>query len=64
MSRLEIKGGKRVLGELVVQGSKNAALPILAATVLIKGESIIHNCPNLSDIDAAIKILKHLTQLV
>ena len=60
MSRLEIKGGKRVLGELVVQGSKNAALPILAATVLIKGESIIHNCPNLSDIDAAIKILKHL----
>ena len=33
MSRLEIKGGKRVSGELIVQGSKNAALPILAATV-------------------------------
>lgn len=60
MSKLIINGGKRVCGELSLQGAKNAALPILAATVLIKGESVIHNCPKLSDIDAAIKILKHL----
>ena len=64
MSKLKIFGGKRVCGELTVQGSKNAALPILAATVLIKGESIIHNCPDLSDINAAIKILEHLGCMV
>ena len=60
MSKLLIKGGKRLCGELYVQGAKNAALPILAATVLCRGKNIIHNCPNLSDVDAAIKILKHL----
>ncbi len=60
MSKLVINGGNKVEGELLVQGSKNAALPILAATVLVKGESIIHNCPHLLDINAAIKILEHL----
>ncbi|MBQ7294883.1 MAG: UDP-N-acetylglucosamine 1-carboxyvinyltransferase [Clostridia bacterium] len=60
MEKLVICGGRRLSGEIDVQGAKNSALPILAATVLIKGESVIHNCPDLSDIDAAIKILKHL----
>lgn len=60
MSKLVIHGGKSLKGEISLQGSKNAALPILAATVLINGVSVIHNCPNLSDITAAIKILKHL----
>lgn len=40
-----INGGKRLVGELSVQGSKNSVLPILAATVLVKGKSVIHNCP-------------------
>lgn len=60
MSKLIIKGGRRVSGELSLQGAKNSALPILAATVLVKGESVIHNCPCLSDVEAAIKILQHL----
>ncbi len=60
MENLVICGGRRLSGEIDIQGAKNSALPILAATVLIKGESVIHNCPDLSDIDAAIKILRHL----
>lgn len=60
MENLVINGGRSLNGEINIQGAKNSALPILAATVLIKGESVIHNCPDLSDIDAAIKILRHL----
>ncbi len=55
-----VNGGRRLNGQLRVQGSKNSALPILAATVLIKGKSIIHNCPRLSDVECTIKILKAL----
>ncbi len=60
MEKLVIRGGRRLSGEIDIQGAKNSALPILAATVLVKGESVIHNCPELSDIDAAIRILRHL----
>lgn len=60
MGNIIINGGKRLGGELKVQGSKNGSLPILAATVLIDGISVIHNCPCLSDVDAAVRILRHL----
>ena len=60
MQRIVINGGKKLYGEVDVQGSKNSTLPILAATVLVKGVSVVHNCPDLSDVDAAIEILKHL----
>ena len=60
MGNIIINGGKRLEGELSVQGSKNSSLPILAATVLVDGVSVIHNCPTLSDVDAAIRILRHL----
>ncbi len=53
-----IEGGKALSGKISVQGSKNSALPILAATLLIKGKSVIHNCPKITDVDAAIDILK------
>lgn len=55
-----IKGGNRLEGEIDLQGSKNSSLPILAATVLVDGVSVIHNCPDLSDVNAAISILRHL----
>lgn len=55
-----IKGGRRLEGEIYLQGSKNSSLPVLAATVLVDGVSVIHNCPNLSDVTAAVKILEHL----
>lgn len=60
MSKLFIEGTKRLSGEIDVQGAKNSVLPILAATLLIKGISVIHNCPILTDVDVAIKILTYL----
>lgn len=60
MSKLLIEGGHRLSGEIRLQGAKNSALPILAATLLGKNRSIIHNCPNLSDVEAAVKILEYL----
>lgn len=60
MSAFVINGGRRLSGNLRVQGSKNSVLPILAATLLVKGKSVIHNCPVLSDTQSTIKILKIL----
>ena len=58
--RLLIEGGRRLDGELRLQGAKNSALPILTAAFLTGGVSEIHNCPDLTDVDAAIRILRHL----
>lgn len=55
-----VRGGNRLDGVIDLQGSKNSSLPILAATVLVDGISVIHNCPGLTDVAAAIKILEHL----
>ena len=60
MEYLEIEGGARLGGEIYVHGAKNSALPILAASVLVKGESIIHNCPDISDVRATADILRAL----
>lgn len=60
MKKLYIEGGKKLSGEIEIQGSKNSALPILSATLLVKGKTVIHNCPYLSDVNAAIKILNNL----
>lgn len=60
MSRLIIDGMKSLYGDVRIQGSKNSALPILAASVIADDESVIHNCPMLTDIDASIKILRYI----
>lgn len=60
MQKLVIKGEKKLCGELSVHGAKNAALPLLAATVLCKGETCLHNCPKLSDVYASCRILSRL----
>lgn len=60
MSKLIINGGNRLIGEAGIQGSKNSVLPILAATVLVKGESVIENCPLITDVEATVKILRYL----
>ncbi len=60
MSFYEITGGRPLEGRLAVQGSKNSVLPILAAAILIPGESVIHNCPHLSDVDNTLDILRLL----
>ncbi len=58
--RIVINGGRRLEGEISVQGAKNSALPLLAACVLCDGESVLHNCPRLSDCDAGCRILECL----
>lgn len=55
-----LKGGNRLEGVCRVQGSKNASLPILAASILCPAESELTNVPQLRDIDAALRILRHL----
>ncbi len=60
MQRLKIIGGQKLSGEISVHGAKNAALPLLAACVLAKGETVLHNCPRLSDSYAALRILSCL----
>ena len=64
MSAFVINGGRRISGSISVQGSKNSVLPILAATILINGKTVIHNCPLLSDTAGTIKILKTLGCIV
>ncbi|MBA1333688.1 MAG: UDP-N-acetylglucosamine 1-carboxyvinyltransferase [Firmicutes bacterium] len=60
MSVYRVVGGNRLQGEIKVEGSKNAVLPILAATVLNKGESIIENVPELNDVITMLRILESL----
>lgn len=60
MQKLYVEGKNRLSGEINIQGAKNSALPILAATILNEGQSVLHNCPILSDVDAAVGILKNL----
>ncbi len=60
MSKLYIKGGRRLDGTLRVQGAKNSILPILAASVLTAGNTVIENCPDISDTATAVEILKCL----
>ena len=60
MSRLIIQGGRPLQGSVRAGGAKNSVLPILAATIINGGESVIHNCPNLRDVHSAIGILRHL----
>lgn len=60
MSEFHIAGGQRLSGEITIHGAKNSVLPILAATILAPGVSVIHNCPHLSDVTASLAILEHL----
>ncbi len=60
MSQIIVKGGSTLSGSIEVQGAKNSALPILAATILNRGETVLRGCPRLRDVDASIRILRHL----
>ncbi len=60
MSRLRIQGGIPLEGSITVQGSKNAALPILCACLLIREEVILHGCPRISDVYETIELMRAL----
>lgn len=57
MSKIEVEGMHRLCGEVTVQGSKNAILPILSACVLNEGTTVLHHCPKLKDVDAMLEAL-------
>lgn len=60
MDCLVIKGGASLKGEVKISGAKNAALPLMAATLLTDEECLIRNLPNLSDVRFMCRILKSL----
>ncbi len=60
MDLWHIRGGRKLEGSCYVQGSKNATLPILAATILFPLRCELYHVPRLSDVDAALRILRHL----
>ncbi len=59
MQKLVINGGIPLDGEMPLYGAKNSALPLLAASVLCSGETVFENCPRLTDVFAACRILTH-----
>lgn len=60
MASYIINGGKKLEGEVDISGSKNASLPIIAATLLNKGITKLYNVPNIHDVKIMLKILKVL----
>ena len=60
MDSLLIRGGRRLEGELAVSGAKNAALPILFASLLVGGELALENVPALQDVTTSLKLLRLL----
>lgn len=60
MSSIRVLGGNKLEGQIEVQGSKNAALPILAASILNKGITKLKNCPRIYDVYNMIEALKYL----
>jgi UDP-N-acetylglucosamine 1-carboxyvinyltransferase len=60
MDAIRIRGGKRLNGKIRISGAKNAALPILCATLLSDGESLLRNVPALRDIDTTAALLRFL----
>ena len=60
MDKIIVHGGHTLAGTVKISGSKNSALPILAATLLTKEPCVIHRVPDLSDVHYMLQILNHL----
>ena len=60
MDKIVIEGGHRLQGSVRINGAKNAALPIMAACLLLDGPSRIKGIPNIVDIQTQSKILENL----
>lgn len=60
MNKLVIRGGKRLKGEVEISGAKNAALPIVAASLLASGTSMVSRVPNLKDVLTIGQLIRHL----
>ena len=60
MDKIVVEGGQRLVGEIPVSGAKNAALPLLAATILANGPCTYKNMPQLQDVATMAKLLRKL----
>jgi len=60
MAKFLIRGGKKLEGKIKISGSKNAALPLISASLLISGRVILKNVPQISDVEVMLEILKML----
>lgn len=57
MSFIEVTGGRRLAGAVYIQGSKNSVLPIMAASILNKGVTVLRGCPDIGDVNSMKDIL-------
>lgn len=60
MASFIIEGGKKLEGEVKISGSKNASLPIIAASILNKNKTKLYNVPDIHDTQITLKILRYL----
>lgn len=60
MSKFIIQGGKKLEGEVKISGSKNAALPVIAATILNEGKTTLYNVPDIQDVQTMFEIIKDI----
>ncbi len=59
MDKLRLSGGAKLFGEIEISGAKNAALPLIASSLLTSEEIIIHQVPDLADVITMTSLLKH-----
>jgi len=64
MQKLEIKGGEKISGTIKISGSKNATLPILAATILTNKKIVLTNIPLVSDVETMVNLLSTIGSTV
>lgn len=60
MQKYTIVGGRKLEGEVRIDGAKNSVLPILAATILNAGVTVLQNCPDIRDVHITLEILRSL----
>lgn len=60
MAKLKIQGGRRLSGRIVVEGNKNAALPLIVACLLTDQECVLSNVPRIRDVDVLLELLRGL----
>jgi len=60
MAKLLVTGGKKLEGKLCASGAKNAALPVMAACILVKGDTLLKRVPNISDVRVMMELLTEL----
>src|SRR5438874_4853204 len=60
MEKFVIEGGHPLSGTVVPAGNKNAALPVLAASLLTEEEVVLRNIPRIRDVEAMLELLEHL----